>query len=75
VDGKYFDAFLYLANWGTRTVKLRLPSGGLLDPAAARQYCGQCAALRTTGGKVILTFVSEEEGGDDWGGGEGHLLR
>jgi len=22
---KYFDAFLYLANWGTRVFKLRLP--------------------------------------------------
>jgi hypothetical protein len=23
---KYFDAFLYFANWGTRIVKLRLPT-------------------------------------------------
>jgi hypothetical protein len=23
---KYFDAFLYLANWGTHVLKLRLPS-------------------------------------------------
>ena len=36
---KYFDAFLYLANWGTHVLKLRLPSG-LLDRTIAREYCG-----------------------------------
>mgnify|MGYP001607379648 FL=1 len=34
---KYFDAFLYLANWGTRVLKLRLPSR-LLDVKAAEKY-------------------------------------
>jgi hypothetical protein len=43
---KYFDAFLYLANWGTYVLKLRLPSG-LLDAKTARQYCaGACASVR-----------------------------
>jgi len=32
---KYFDAFLYLANWGTHVLKLRLPSR-LLDAATAQ---------------------------------------
>ena len=31
---KYFDAFLYLANWGTHVLKLRLP-GRLLDATTA----------------------------------------
>jgi hypothetical protein len=31
---KYFEAFLYLANWGTHVFKLRLPSG-LLDVKTA----------------------------------------
>ena len=35
---KYFDAFLYFANWGTRVLKLRL-SSRLLDSATARLYC------------------------------------
>ncbi len=35
---RYYDAHLYLANWGTRRVTLRLPSD-LLDPAVAGQYC------------------------------------
>jgi hypothetical protein len=63
---KYFDAFLYLANWGTHVLKLRLPSR-LLDPAVAKGYCGgDSAFVREKEGKVILSFVSE----DEEGGGE-----
>jgi hypothetical protein len=69
---KYFDAFLYLANWGTHIVKLRLPAR-LLDAGTARQYCGQSALVREKGGKIVLTFISEEEGGDEWIEGDGHL--
>lgn len=32
---KYFDAFLYFANWGTRILKLRLPEK-LLNAKTAR---------------------------------------
>jgi hypothetical protein len=70
---KYFDAFLYLANWGTHVFKLRLPSR-LLDPATAKEYCGgDSASVRERAGKVILSFVSEDEEGGDWVEGEGHL--
>src|SRR5947209_2732259 len=34
---KYFDAFFYVANWGTRRLMLRLPRG-LVDLAAMRPY-------------------------------------
>ena len=70
---KYFDAFLYLANWGTHILKLRLPSR-LLDTATAGIYCsGHNAFVREKAGKVVLSFVSEDEGGGDWVEGEGHL--
>jgi hypothetical protein len=68
---KYFDAFLYLANWGTHILKLRLPAR-LLDPAVAKTYCGgEGASVRVNAGKVILSFHSEDEEGDDWVEGEG----
>jgi len=41
---KYFDAFLYLANWGTRVLKLRLPSR-LLESRTAKRYCGGGSAF------------------------------
>jgi hypothetical protein len=70
---KYFDAFLYLANWGTHVLKLRLPSR-LLDLKTALLYCsGEQAFAREKGGKVILTFVSEDEEGGSWVEGEGSL--
>lgn len=70
---KYFDAFLYLANWGTHVLKLRLPSR-LLDPATAKEYCGgDSAFIREKAGKVVVSFVSEDEEGGDWVEGEGHL--
>ena len=70
---KYFDAFLYLANWGTYVFKLRLPSC-LLDLKTARLYCsGEGAFANEKNGKVILTFVSEDEEGGEWVEGEGRL--
>ncbi len=70
---RYFDAFLYLANWGTHVLKLRLPAC-LLDAKTARSYCaGERASVRERNGKVILTFASEDEEGGDWVEGGGHL--
>lgn len=49
---KYFDAFLYLANWGTHVLKLSLPSR-LLAHETARAYCfGNNAFIDEKAGKV-----------------------
>jgi hypothetical protein len=62
---KYFDAFLYVANWGTHILKLRLPEK-LLNAKTARVYAiGEHAAARVRNGNVILTFLSENEDGED----------
>jgi hypothetical protein len=61
---RYFDAFLYFANWGTHELMLRLPRR-LLDPATAKRYCrGEAASARVKDEHVILEFLSEEEGSD-----------
>jgi hypothetical protein len=63
---RYFDAFLYVANWGTRELMLRLPAGAL-DAAAAEWYCpGDSASAWEHGDFVVLSFTSQEEGGDSW---------
>lgn len=70
---KYFDAFLYLAGWGTRQLMIRLPAA-LLDIETARRYCaGEAAGAWTANGHVILQLVSEDENGDWETGGEGWL--
>jgi hypothetical protein len=62
---KYFDAFLYLANWGTHELMLRLPRGALDLETAQRYLMGDAASARAKGDAVILSFLSEQEG-DDW---------
>ncbi len=70
---KYFDAFLCIANWGTRVLKLALPAN-VLDAKTARRFCaGERASVRDCSGKVILTFVTEDDEGGDWIDGEGWL--
>ena len=61
---RYFDAFLYYANWGTHWLMLRLPRKAA-DVKAMDQYCaGDSLALRTTRNHVILDFRAESEGAD-----------
>jgi hypothetical protein len=70
---KYFDAFLYLANWGTHVFMLRLPAR-LLDLGTVQQYCvGDSASAWGSRGNVILSFSSDSEEGDGWIEGEGYL--
>ncbi len=70
---KYFDAFLYLANWGTHELMLRLPRR-VLDLATAQQYCcGESASARATGEQIILEFRSEDENGEWVEEDTGHL--
>ena len=61
---RYYDAHLYLANWGTHRIMLRLPRP-LLDPKVAGQYCvdGQ-VRMSTAREHVILDLTSEDEAGE-----------
>ena len=58
---KYFDVFLYIANWGTRILKLRLPDTQLSAKTARLYAAGEHAAVRVKNGNVIFTFHSEDE--------------
>ena len=70
---RYFDAFLYVANWGTRELMLRFPRR-VLDPDTIGAYCGgDSAGVEASGDVVILWFGSDEEPDDDWGDGSGWL--
>lgn len=73
---RYFDAFLYFANWGTRRLMLRLPRR-LLDAGTAAAYADEDAlAVRTKGDHVVIEFSSETEDMDDedWEEEEGERM-
>lgn len=70
---RFFDAHLYLANWGSQRLMFRFPAG-LISRETIEPYCVQDHITFET----INTFdvldmdLSEEEGGD-WIEGEGSL--
>lgn len=69
---KYFDAFLYMANWGSRQFMLRLPRQ-LFKEQAISPYCtGESLTCRWIEGSLILSFQSEDED-SGWAEGEGWL--
>ncbi|NJP95458.1 hypothetical protein HCN51_39500 [Nonomuraea sp. FMUSA5-5] len=58
---RYYDAHLYLANWGTHRIMLRLPKA-VLDPKQAECYrVGDQVSAWTSGEHVILDFTSEAD--------------
>ena len=60
----YYDAHLYLANWGTHRIMLRMPCA-LLDPAVAEKYCVDDQVTASVAGEdLIIDMVSEDEEGD-----------
>ena len=71
---KYFDGYLFLANWGAREVQFAAPAGRV-PLETAQLYCsGESASSREKSGKLILTFHSDAEPEGEWLEGGGLLL-
>lgn len=67
---RYFDAFVYVSNWGTYEFMLRIPRGGF-DVEAARAYCDdETLTIKVGKEHVVLDFLLQDESGDDWSDGE-----
>ena len=72
--GKYFDAFLYYANWGTRRLMLRIPSARL-ESKVVKKYChirfgrarrvASVASVTATGANLVIDLWSENEAGEE----------
>jgi hypothetical protein len=71
---QYFDAHLYMANWGTRQLMFRFPKA-LIDPQAIQPYCREDGLnLELDGNYYVLEFSQDDESGDDeWLEGDGLL--
>jgi len=62
---RYFDAFLYLANWGTRQLMFRLPTS-LLDLEAASCYIATDSACAWSAGERLIVELTSEKEDEYW---------
>ena len=69
----YFDAFVYVANWGTREFHLRLPQELVNAKQLKAMLPGKSVQLRSAGQFVTISFESEREPDDDWDDGTGWM--
>jgi hypothetical protein len=61
---RYYDAHLYLTNWGTHRVMFRLPCG-LLDPDVVEEYCvDEQLSAWVTDEFHLFEFTSEDHAGE-----------
>jgi hypothetical protein len=60
-----FDAFSYLANWGTRQLMFRRPSS-VLDLEIVGRYCTTDTACAWAAGDSVITALTSEKEDDDW---------
>jgi hypothetical protein len=70
----WFDLHLYLANWGSRRLMIRLPKR-LVDRSLLDSFLGEvdCASLRVSGENLILDIRRDEVEFEDWDDGSGWL--
>lgn len=70
---QFYDAFLYISNWGTRELMVRLPAR-VVGLDAVQRYCpGDVVSVWRAGEHVVVAAVSEDEEEDFEWGGEGLL--
>lgn len=70
---RWFDLHVYVANWGTHRLMIRLPKR-LVDHGRLDDFLGEvdCVELRESGENLILDVLPEEtEPEDDWDDGTG----
>jgi hypothetical protein len=71
---RWFDLHLYLANWGSRRLMIRLPKR-LVDRHLLDAFLGEvdCATLSVSGENLIVDISCDEVEDEDWDDGSGWL--
>jgi len=68
----YFDAFVYVANWGSREFHLRLPQESTDSKQLRAMLPGNAVCAQNSEKSVLLSFESEVEP-EDWDDGAGWM--
>lgn len=72
---QYFDAHVYVANWGTQILMLKLPKA-LLSKETLAPYCVEEGLHGWTKGEhLIIEWRRDGEPSDEWVDGEGWMAR
>ena len=71
---RYYDAMLYMANWGSRQLMFRFPQA-LIDIEGVKTYCRpyiieEYVSFSTVGEHVVLSIEFNDEEANDWIEGE-----
>jgi len=67
VLANYFDAMLYITNWGTRQLMFRFPAKAIPDDVMKTYQYADFVAWSTKGKSVILNIeLHQEEPDDEW---------
>lgn len=71
---RWFDLHLYLANWGSRRLIMRLPRR-FLDPKDVDRFVGQLdwVGIDVSGDNLIVDIIRDEIESSDFDGGTGRL--
>lgn len=71
---RWFDLHLYLANWGTRRLMLRIPAR-FVNRKDLDRFIREIdwVEVWTSGDNLIVDVQRHEEGSDDWDDGSGRL--
>jgi hypothetical protein len=68
---RHFDAFVHVANWGTRWLMVRIPAHVFAREVVSEYYADEFLEFDIKDGNLILSFRSEEDG--DWVDDEGWM--
>ena len=73
---QYFDAHVYVSNWGTRTLMLRLPRGSVDEKMLAQYVVSDAFKFWTTKSHLLMQWErNTEEPDDEWTEGDGWMAR
>ncbi len=72
---KYFDAHVYVTNWGSFVFMLRLPRGVIPEKALDEYVSEDTLTYWTTREHLILSWSLNDEEGGEWIDGEGWMAQ
>jgi hypothetical protein len=70
---KYFDAHVYITNWGTYQFMLRFPRGVIAEETLERYALKDALTWRATRDYLIVSWQRNDEHGREWVSGEGWM--